>query len=118
MNGRLTTHVLDTANGIPARGMTIELFKISGESRTLLKSVVTNHDGRIDSPLLEAEGMQVATYELLFDTAAYFTTRGNTVTQPPFLDLIPIRFSIADADAHLHVPLLVSPWAYSTYRGS
>ncbi|HVJ44847.1 MAG TPA: hydroxyisourate hydrolase [Luteolibacter sp.] len=118
MNGRLTTHVLDTANGIPAEGITIELFQISGATRTLLKSAVTNHDGRIDSPLLEAQGMQVATYELVFHTAAYFTAKGNAVTEPPFLDFIPIRFSVADADAHHHVPLLVSPWAYSTYRGS
>jgi 5-hydroxyisourate hydrolase len=118
MNGQLTTHVLDSANGIPAEGVIIELFHLSGETRTLLKSVVTNSNGRVDLPVLAAEEMQAATYELRFHVAAYFQAKGALLTTPPFLDEIPIRFSIADADAHYHVPLLVSPWAYSIYRGS
>jgi len=118
MKGRLTTHVLDTANGIPASGVNIELFLISGEERTLLGRFVTNDDGRLDTPLLSGEDMLPATYELLFHTAAYFAAKGAAITEPPFLDKIPLRFGIADPAAHHHVPLLVSPWAYSTYRGS
>jgi 5-hydroxyisourate hydrolase len=118
MNGRLTTHVLDTANGTPAQGILVELFLVSGESRQLLKSVTTNEDGRIDAPLLSGGEMSAATYELLFHTAAYFTAKGAALTEPPFLDVVSLRFGIADPSTHYHVPLLVSPWAYSTYRGS
>lgn len=118
MNGWLSTHVLDVANGIPAAGMTIELFEISGETRTHLKTVVTNHDGRVDQRLLDAHEMRRSTFELLFHTASYFASKNTPLSEPPFLDLIPIRFSIADPASHYHVPLLVSPWTYSTYRGS
>lgn len=118
MTGKLTTHVLDTAHGCPAPSMQIDLFRISGETRTLLKSVVTNHDGRVDAPLLEGEELLTGSYELLFHTAAYFAGKGASLAEPPFLDVIPLRFAIANPAAHYHVPLLVSPWAYSTYRGS
>ena len=108
MSGRLTTHVLDTANGRPAAGIPIELARLEGERRELLRSVVTNSDGRTDEPLLEE--LQAGTYELVFAVGEYF--------HEGFLDRVPVRFTVADADAHYHVPLLVSPWSYSTYRGS
>ena len=115
--GKLTTHVLDTMRGIPAAGMSIALFRFRrGEDKEHLLSVVTNQDGRCDSPLL-AESLTVGTYLLRFDVGAYFE-QVEGLAQPPFLDFVPIRFSIADAEAHYHVPLLVSPWSYSTYRGS
>ncbi|KAB8140669.1 hydroxyisourate hydrolase [Chloroflexia bacterium SDU3-3] len=120
MEGRLTTHVLDTANGCPAAGMQIALWRIAdGEGATkLLAEVRTNADGRLDAPLLAGPTMAAGTYELVFDVAAYFAARGAALAEPPFLSHVPIRFAIADAAAHYHVPLLVSPWAYSTYRGS
>ena len=108
MSGRLTTHVLDTAHGRPAAGIPVELARLDGEARELLASVTTNADGRTDAPLLEA--LEPGTYELVFSVGAYFSEG--------FLDRVPVRFTIADADAHYHVPLLVSPWSYSTYRGS
>jgi hydroxyisourate hydrolase len=113
MSGRLTTHVLDTARGRPAAGVTIELRAGS----TLLKSVRTNADGRTDEPLLEGEAFAVGSYEILFHVGDYFAGAG-LAGGAPFLDQVPVRFSIADAGAHYHVPLLVSPWAYTTYRGS
>ncbi|OJY06406.1 MAG: hydroxyisourate hydrolase [Rhizobiales bacterium 63-22] len=117
--GRLSTHVLDTANGTPAAAMRIELFRVAaGGALDLVKQVVTNLDGRTDAPLLAGEEMRTGTYELQFHVAEYFDGCGAAQANPPFLDLIPIRFSIADAQGHYHVPLLVSPWAYSTYRGS
>ena len=115
--GRLTTHVLDTASGIPARSLRISLFEISEDRRTLLKDTVTNSDGRCDAPLLEGAALKSGHYELLFHVADYFKAK-STLPEPPFLDQIPIRFAIADSSAHYHVPLLVSPWSYSTYRGS
>lgn len=118
MNGWLSTHVLDTATGRPAAGISIELFEITGTQRTLLKSVVTNEDGRTDQPLLDSSEIRIATFELLFHTGAYFAKSGADLPSPPFLDLIPLRFSISDPASHYHVPLLVSPWSYSTYRGS
>jgi 5-hydroxyisourate hydrolase len=108
VSGRLTTHVLDTARGRPAAGVEIELARLDGSGRTVLATVVTNADGRTDEPLLGA--LQVGAYELLFAVGAYF---GEGL-----FDEVPIRFRIDDADAHYHVPLLVSPWSYSTYRGS
>ena len=108
MSGRLTTHVLDTAHGRPAAGIPVELARLDGEAREVLASVTTNADGRTDAPLLEQ--LQPATYELVFSVGGYFAEG--------FLDRVPVRFTIADADAHYHVPLLVSPWSYSTYRGS
>ena len=118
MSGGLTTHVLDTAQGRPAGGMKLELFRLEGTVRNLLKSVVTNQGGRTDSPLLPGGELAAGIYELVFDVAGYFADAGLELNQPTFLGSVPIRFGIADADAHYHVPLLVSPWAYSTYRGS
>jgi len=106
VSGRLTTHVLDTANGRPAAGVPIELFRL--DPRTALKAVATNADGRTDEPLLTT--LEVGRYELLFFVGGYFGSG--------FLDDVPVRFRIEDPEAHYHVPLLVSPWAYSTYRGS
>ncbi len=119
MLGQLTTHVLDTTQGCPAAHMTIQLWRLAldGE-RTLLKTVRTMSNGRTEAPLLSAEELAVGTYELHFAVAAYFSAQSMATATPPFLDIVPVRFSIADATAHYHVPLLVSPWAYSTYRGS
>lgn len=116
--GRLTTHVLDTATGRPAAGLAIELVAIEGDERRAIKSVVTNHDGRVDAPLLSGDELQVGVYELIFYAGAYLSASGQPLTDPPFLDVIPIRFGIADSSAHYHVPLLISPYSYSTYRGS
>lgn len=120
MSGKLTTHVLDTAQGRPAADLAIELWSIDPESgcRTLLKTVRTNGDGRTDSPLLREDELQVGVYELVFAVGDYFAARLGSRATPAFLDRVPIRFGIADATAHYHVPLLTSPWAYSTYRGS
>ncbi len=114
--GRLTTHILDTANGIPAAGVDIRLFAL-GADRELLASAVTNSDGRSEYPLLDDKTMQTGEYELEFDIGAYFKTQGVTLEEPAFLDTVVIRFSI-HSDQIYHVPLLVSPWSYSTYRGS
>ena len=117
--GRLTTHVLDTANGCPAGGVAIELFRIGPDgARTSLVATSTNGDGRTDAPLLAAEAFAIGCYEIVFDAGAYFRARGTPTAEPAFLGLVPIRFSIADSNGHYHVPLLVSPWSYSTYRGS
>ena len=112
--GRLTTHVLDIYHGKPAAEMTIELWRL-GESPIQILSVQSNDDGRCDAPLLNEQTIQLGEYELLFHVRAYF--KGKEV-ESPFLNIVPIRFSIFDVDAHYHVPLLVSPWAYNTYRGS
>lgn len=109
--GKLTTHVLDTAQGRPGAGIRIELFRLEGGSGTLVASVTTNRDGRTDAPLLEGEKFRAGSYELLFHIGAYFSAQG-------FLDVVPVRFRIADAAQHYHVPLLCSPWSYTTYRGS
>jgi 5-hydroxyisourate hydrolase len=118
--GKLSTHVLDTAHGKPAADVRIELWQLRGDGEKLLKTVRTNTDGRTDQPLLDASSIEVGTYELLFFIGEYFQARGTLAAQsdPRFLDIIPIRFGIADAAANYHVPLLVSPWSYSTYRGS
>ena len=114
--GKLTTHVLDTYHGLPAKTMQIHLFHIAeDETRTLVKTLHTNDDGRIDVPVLQGEEMLVGDYELTFVVRAYFATKG---VESPFLNSVPVRFTVYDADKHYHVPLLVSPWAYSTYRGS
>jgi len=115
MPGRLTTHVLDTARGRPAAGMGIELFKIEVEERNLLKTVRTNSDGRVDEPLLGDEELSCGVYEVIFHVGAYFADTGGS---PTFLGEVPVRFGVSDAEAHYHVPLLVSPWSYTTYRGS
>ena len=109
--GKLTTHVLDTANGRAGAGITVELCRLEGSDWKVLVSTTTNADGRTDRPLLEGESFRPGTYQLVFHVGAYFKSQG-------FLDLVPIRFRIADAAVHYHVPLLCSPWSYSTYRGS
>jgi len=116
-SGKLTTHVLDTARGKPADGMSIRLYQIQSPSRTLLLETATNHDGRCSAPLLEGATLKKGTYELLFLVKPYF--HGFTgVAAEPFLDEVPIRFTVGDDKVHYHIPLLVSPWSYSTYRGS
>ncbi|PRD45749.1 hydroxyisourate hydrolase [Phyllobacterium phragmitis] len=117
--GKLSTHVLDTANGRPAAAMRLELYRIHSDGKAeLVKRAVTNLDGRTDDPLLADGGLEAGRYELQFHVAEYFSGQGADLSDPPFLDLIPIRFAIANADGNYHVPLLVSPWSYSTYRGS
>lgn len=118
MSGYLTTHVLDLAQGRPAAGLRVELWRLEPDgARTLLTTTITNSDGRVDAPLLAGEAFRAATYELVFAVDAYFAAAGLAAS-PPFLTSVPVRFTIADPDAHYHVPLLVTPWAYSTYRGS
>lgn len=119
MSGRLTTHVLDTVSGRPAAGVGIELWMLTATGgRDLLKRLTTNADGRTGDPLLEGTAMIVGQYELIFSTGAYWIAKAIPLATPPFLDLIPIRFAIAEPDARYHVPLLCSPWSYATYRGS
>lgn len=113
--GKLTTHILDTAHGCPAAGVAIRLFD---GADNLLATATTNSDGRVDRPLLEGDSMRSGPYRLEFAAGAYFRARGVKLGDVPFLDLISIHFGIDQADAHYHVPLLVSPYAYSTYRGS
>ncbi len=113
--GRLTTHVLDTATGKPAAGLEITLSRTGGE---VIKTVRTNDDGRVDAPLLEGAALTAGGYELVFHAGAYLDATGQAGTEPRFLDEIPIRFGVSDPDAHYHVPLLLSPFGYSTYRGS
>jgi len=115
----LSTHVLDTVRGGPASGVLIELFALDANgARALVARARTNADGRTDAPLISAADAKVGTFELAFHVGDYFRASGATTTEPPFLDLIPIRFAIADPKAHYHVPLLVTPWSYATYRGS
>lgn len=116
--GRLTTHVLDTAQGIPAIGVTIIVKRVDGGERSEIGSAITNREGRVDRPLLEGGDLVTGTYELDFDVGGYFDLQPLDVPRPPFLDIVTIRFTIADAGDHYHVPLLVSPWSYATYRGS
>lgn len=118
MARRLTTHVLDTARGRPAAGMRLELLRLdAGGERHVLKAVRTNADGRTDVPLLADEELTGGVYEIIFEVGEYF--RGEPeVSEPPLLDRVPVRFGIADPDAHCHVPLLASAWSYTTYRGS
>jgi 5-hydroxyisourate hydrolase len=114
--GRLTTHVLDTARGVPAQGLRIELYRLDG-GRTLIREAVTNDDGRVDAPLLDGDAFATGSYELVFHAGAYLDATGQATPEPKFLDVVPLRFGISD-DSHYHVPLLLSPFAYSTYRGS
>ena len=111
---KLTTHVLDTARGVPAAGLRIDLYSLTGQ-RTLIKTVATNANGRTDEPML-AVG-EVGAYELLFHVGAYFRAAGLG-GNPPFIDQVPVRFAMSEPQGHYHVPLLVSPWSYTTYRGS
>lgn len=115
----LTTHVLDTARGRPAAGLRIDVSVVEPDGRPrLLRSVTTNAEGRSDTPLLAASEMKVARYELVFHVAAYFRAAGITLTDPAFYEQVPVRFAIAEPGGHYHVPLLVSPYGYVTYRGS
>ena len=115
----LSTHVLDTMHGCPAAGMRVALYKRDGEAATLVKALVLNADGRTpDGPLYKDGELKNGTYRLVFDVAAYFKARGATLPEPNFLDRVTLDFGVADASQHYHVPLLVSPWSYSTYRGS
>jgi 2-oxo-4-hydroxy-4-carboxy-5-ureidoimidazoline decarboxylase len=117
--GRLSTHVLDTVSGRPAPGVTITLHEIGASARGLIKETVTNSDGRTDAPLIGGEPLRIGTYELSFHIGAYFAGAGYTgLADPPYLDVVPIRFSIAEPEGHYHVPLLATPWSYTTYRGS
>jgi 5-hydroxyisourate hydrolase len=116
--GHLSTHVLDTAHGCPAAGMKVTLQRVEGASATTLRAFALNADGRADSALLDGKSMAAGRYRLLFETAAYFRARGVALPEPPFIDVVQLDFGIADAVGHYHVPLLVSPWSYSTYRGS
>jgi 5-hydroxyisourate hydrolase len=115
----LSTHVLDTAHGCPASGMRVQLYSTQGSANQLLKTLTLNSDGRNpDGPLLDNAHLQVGTYRLVFQVAAYFRARGVALPEPPFLSEVALDFGIAHTDQHYHVPLLVSPWSYSTYRGS
>ncbi len=117
--GKLTTHVLDTANGCPAAGMRVALHRLGAAGTPmLLKRVTLNTDGRADGPLLEGAEFQAGRYRLVFGLADYFRGRGVTLQEPPFLDEVLLDFGLAADAAHYHVPLLASPWSYSTYRGS
>ena len=118
MAGRLTTHVLDTAQGKPAAGVKIMLYRVTGNSHKKIAETVTNDDGRTDAPMLMGKGFTAGTYELVFCAGAYLRASGQAGDGTLFLDEIPIRFGVPDAAAHYHVPLLNSPSAYSTYRGS
>jgi 5-hydroxyisourate hydrolase len=116
--GRITTHVLDTARGAPAAGLKIEVFWLGGATPEHLKTIATNSDGRADAPLLEGDDLQPGQFELRFHAGDYLRAQGLNLAEPLFLDVIPIRFGIAIASQHYHVPLLLSPFGYSTYRGS
>jgi 5-hydroxyisourate hydrolase len=116
--GKLTTHVLDTMNGSPAAGMAVRLYRVDGATPQLLRSVQLDADGRAGGPLLEGTDFVPGRYRLVFELADYFRARGVVLPEPPFLDSVPLDFGLADTGAHYHVPLLASPWAYSTYRGS
>lgn len=116
--GQLSTHVLDTAHGCPAAGMKIDLQRFDGDAWATLRALTLNRDGRTDAALLDAAQMAAGRYRLRFHVAEYFRGRGVTLPEPPFIDVVQLDFGMADAQAHYHVPLLVSPWSYSTYRGS
>jgi 5-hydroxyisourate hydrolase len=118
MPARLTTHVLDTARGRPASDVRVELWSLDGPQPRLIKTAATNVDGRTDAPLLDGDGMRAGQYELVFHVGDYFEKAGLAKERERFLDRVPVRFGIADTSASYHVPLLVSPWSYTTYRGS
>ena len=119
VHGRLSTHVLDTHSGRPASGISVELTELSdlGQSRVVARAI-TNSDGRTDQPLIGGRPVPIGSYELMFSVGDYFAARNVPMSDPPFLDQIPLRFSVSDPEGHLHVPLLVTPWSYATYRGS
>ncbi len=117
-NGYLTTHVLDTALGVPAANIKINLYRVTGNSHKKVAEAVTNSDGRTDTPILPKEAFQTGTYELIFFVGDYLRANGQVIDEPLFLDQVPLRFGVSDPEAHYHVPLLLSPYGYSTYRGS
>lgn len=117
--GYLTTHILDNTRGVAASGVIIELYKLAEDgARTCISKTISNTDGRCDAPLLEGDDFQAGCYELAFSVGDYFETQGVELPQPRFLDVVILRFGISDKDSHYHVPLLVTPYSYSTYRGS
>ena len=116
--GKLTTHVLDTMNGCPAAGMAVSLWRLAGPGTESLAAFTLDADGRAPAPLLEGAALQPGRYRLVFAVGAYFRQRGVVLPEPAFLEEVPLDFGVADAAAHYHVPLLTSPWSYSTYRGS
>lgn len=116
--GKLSTHILDTMHGCPAAGVAVELYRIEGEKRRLVKQTMTNADGRCDAPLLDADEIQAGTWELVFMAGDYFARQGVKVPEPRFVDQVIVRFGIANRNENYHVPLVVTPWTYSTYRGS
>jgi 2-oxo-4-hydroxy-4-carboxy-5-ureidoimidazoline decarboxylase len=116
--GRLSTHVLDNVSGKPAQGVKIALYEIGASARALMTEASTNADGRTDQPLMAGGPLRIGSYELQFAVSGYFAAIGTPQSEPPFLDIVPIRFSIAEPEGHYHVPLLVTPWSYGTYRGS
>ena len=117
--GRLSTHVLDTANGTPAAGVKLTLYRQGDDGRdVLVEERVTNGDGRTDAPLLSGGSIPIGRYRLMFHAGDYFRARGTSLPEPPFVDVVELTFGIADAGGDYHVPLLVSPWSYATYRGS
>lgn len=115
---KLSTHVLDTRDGCPAVGMDIEFFRLDGEKQELIQRTKTNHDGRTDAPLLAGDAVPTGVYRLRFHAGAYFKARGVVVPEPAFVGVVTLDFGLADPQGHYHVPLLCSPWAWSTYRGS
>jgi 5-hydroxyisourate hydrolase len=117
-SGRLTTHILDTARGMPAAGVKILLYRVTGNSHRKIAETVTNADGRTDAPMLAGGKLEAGSYELIFFAGDYLRATGQASGEVLFLDQVPIRFGVPDADQHYHVPLLISPFAYSTYRGS
>ncbi len=117
-SGRLTTHVLDTATGLPAAALKIELFRLADGAATLIATAATNADGRCDAPLLSGDGMVAGEYQLIFHAGDYLRQQGHDLPEPLFLDRVPLRFGLADPSKHYHVPLLLSPFGYTTYRGS
>ena len=116
--GKLSTHVLDTVHGVPAQGVALELYRLDGESRTLLVQTATNQDGRCDAPLLHGPELTRGIYELVFHAGDYFAGKGVPLPEPRFVDQVVLRFGVANPDENYHVPLVVTPWTWSTYRGS
>jgi 5-hydroxyisourate hydrolase len=116
--GKLSTHVLDTAQGKPGAGVKVELYAVDGSHRTLIREDATNQDGRCNAPLLEGEQLRAGQYELVFAAGDYFAAQGVALPSPRFIDRVTIAFGVADPNQNYHVPLVVTPWSYSTYRGS
>ena len=116
--GRLTTHVLDAAHGCPGSSIKVELYRVEGQRLELVNSVLTNSDGRVDAPLLQGDDYRSGVYQLQFSAGDYYRARGVALPEPAFLDVVVLRFGIDAGQEHYHVPLLISPYSYSTYRGS